>query len=165
MKHVVCKVKFLFSNIKCFHFICTHIVPASTVKRVVCKISHCFLHIHSTVVNDSNFERNQAFGSPVVHELNISNSSLFILHVCVVKYVSRKVSLYFPQSRVLVSMFLMLYIILFSVSRKFFVMLSLSRPLALERMHQDTSVSSFLQIFFSNISYFAFSVQFNFNYG
>ena len=141
------------------------IVPASTVKPVVCKINHCFLYIHSTVVNDSNFERNQSFGSPVVHELNISNPFLFILPVCVVKHVSRKVSLYFPQSRVLVSMFLMLYIIVFSVSKKFFMMLSLSRPLALERMHKDTSVSSFLQIVISNISYFTFSMQFNFHYG
>lgn len=140
-------------------------MPASTVKRVVCKINYCFLHIHSTVVNDSNSERNESFGSPVVHELNISNSCLFILPVCVVKHVASKVSLYFPQSRVLVSMFLMLYIIVFLVSRKIFMMLSLSRPLALERNHKDTSVSSFLQIFFSKISYFTFSMQFNFHYG
>ena len=140
-------------------------MPASTVKRVVCKINYCFLHIHSTVVNDSNSERNESFGSPAVHELNISNSCLFILPVCVVKHVASKVSLYFPQSRVLMSMFLMLYIIVFLVSRKIFMMLSLSRPLALERNHKDTSVSSFLQIFFSKISYFAFSMQFNFHYG
>lgn len=140
-------------------------MPASTVKRVVCKINYCFLHIHSTAVNDSNSERNQSFGSPAVHELNISNSCLLILPVCVVKHVARKVSLYFPQRRVLVSMFLMLYITVFSVSRKFLMMLSLSRPLALERNHKDTSVSSFLQIFFSKISYFTFSMQFNFHYG
>ena len=141
------------------------IMPASAVKRIVCKINHCFLRVYSTLVNDINFERNQSFGSPVVHELNISNSSVFILPVCGVKHVARKVNLYFPQSRVLVSMFLMLYVIVFSVSRNFFMILSLSRPSALEWMDKDTSVSSLLQFVFWNISYFTFSMQFTFHYG
>ena len=115
------------------------IKPASAVRRIVCKINHCFLRVYSTLVKDINFERNQSFGSPVVRELNISNSSVFILPVCAVKHVAPKVNLYFPQSRVLVPMF---------VSRKFFMILSLSRPLALEWMHKDTSISSLLQIVF-----------------
>ena len=94
-------------------------MPASTVKRVVCKINYCFLHIHSTVVNDSNSERNQSFGSLAVHELNISNSCLLILPVCVVKHVARKVSLYFPQSSVSVDVFNVIYNRVFSVEKVF----------------------------------------------
>ena len=95
---------------------CIYTQPTTTVKHVVRKINNCFLQVDKTVVNVCNSERNQSFSSPVVHELNIPNSSLFILPACAVKPVALKVNVYFPQKqRVSVDVCSVIYRPVFSV--------------------------------------------------
>ena len=127
IKHVArnVNVRFLFvkcfvdvSDFKCYQFfntpvsqtlsvsilsarICTQ--PTSTVKYVVRKINNCFLQEDNIVVNVCNSECNQSFSSPVVHELNIPNSSLFICLLLPSNLLLSKSMFIFHKNRVLVS--------------------------------------------------------------